>query len=124
MPEGPGGLLSTLIGASFCDAGTLTSRFYGGTGIRLLSLLDVLRVWSNPSLLRFGDLNLVGVLNPLAGTPANPLIWGEAAAWTESEQIVWGTALRNSSGDQIVWGTWGDDQIVWGTTTLTDPDPR
>jgi serine protease AprX len=130
----PLGGLGEPSGASFWDAGTLTDRLYGGSlGIRLLSVLDVQLVWSNPSLLRFGDLNLVGLLNPLAGVTGHRLLWGEVAGWTTSEQILWGTTVYDPSGQQILWGTetpgdpsvkpQDDFQILWGTT-LTAPDPR
>ena len=112
-------------GASYWDAGSMSARIYSGAGIRLLSLLDLSRVWSNPALLRFGDLNLVGPVNLLALVPAKPLVWGNVvASWSDDDQIVWGTSMSDDNGDQIVWGTSGDDQIVWGTGTLTDPDPR
>lgn len=113
-------------GASYWDAGALSARLYSGAGIRLLSVLDLLRVWSNPSLLRFGDLNLAGPVNLLALVPAKPLLWGQTvASWSDDDQIVWGTSMWDDNGDQIVWGTSSeDDQIVWGTSTLTDPDPR
>jgi serine protease AprX len=112
-------------GASYWDAGSMSARLYSGTGIRLLSILDLLNVWSNPSLLRFGDLNLAGPVNLLTAIPPKPLMWGEVAAWSNDDQIVWGTSMYDDNGDQIVWGTSSDDdQIVWGTSTLTDPDPR
>jgi serine protease AprX len=112
-------------GASYWDAGTMSARIYSGAGIRLLSLLDLPKVWSNPSLLKFGDLNLAGPINLLSLVPAKPLLWGEVAGWTSDQQIIWGTSMYDDNGDQIIWGTSGDDdQIIWGTTTMTDPDPR
>ena len=86
-----GGLLTTPSGASFWDAGTLAHRAYTGVGVRLLSLLELPGVWSNPSLLKYGDLNLVGLLNPLAFMPRNDLIWGEVATWAANDEIIWGT---------------------------------
>jgi serine protease AprX len=112
-------------GATYWDAGSMSARLYNGTGIRLLSLLDLLNVWSNPSLLRFGDLNLAGPVNLLATIPPKPLMWGEVAAWSSDDQIIWGTSMWDDNGDQIIWGTSSDDdQIIWGTSTLTDSDPR
>ncbi len=119
-----GGTRLTPSGASFWDAGTLSARLYDGRGIRLLSLLDLSRIWSDPSRLHFGDLNLAGLLNPLSAIPSNDLQWGEVATWYGGDQIVWGTTFYSPGGDQIVWGTWGRDQIVWGTDTLTSPDAR
>jgi serine protease AprX len=120
-----GGVLTVPSGASFWDGGTLSSRIYGGVGIRLLSLLDLSRVLGNPSLLKPGDLNLVGLLNPLRLVPANPLIWGEVAGWTTDQQIIWGSQVQDPQGQQIIWGSSSDDdQIIWGSSTLTDPDAR
>jgi serine protease AprX len=120
-----GGVLTVPSGASFWDNGTLSSRLYGGIGIRLLSLLDLSRVLGNPSLLNAGDLNLVGLLNPLRLVPANPLIWGEVAGWTSDQQIIWGSQVQDPQGQQIIWGSSvNDDQIIWGSSTLTDPEAR
>jgi serine protease AprX len=112
-------------GASFWDAGTLSSRLYDGVGVRLLSLLDLSQVWSNTSLLHYGDLNLVGLLNPLRSVAPNPLIWGEVSRWTTSDAIIWGTQIYDPEGEAIIWGTSADDDaIIWGTGTLTAPEPR
>jgi serine protease AprX len=120
-----GGLLTSSSGASFWDAGTLTSRVYDGVGIRLLSLLDLSRIWSNPALLNYGDLNLVGLLNPLRLVAPNPLIWGEVAGWTGSDAIIWGTQIYDPQGEAIIWGTSADDDaIIWGTGTLTSPEAK
>jgi serine protease AprX len=122
-----GGIVSTPAGASFWDDGTLSDRLYHGSGLRLLSALDLSRIWSNPTLLRYGDLNLVGLANPLAALPRNRLIWGDQVmTWTnyDNDQIIWGTAMHDANGDQIIWGTSGDDQIIWGTNVMSDPDPR
>src|SRR5437762_10560273 len=73
-------LLGTLTGpsgASYWDAGSLSARLYDGVGTRLLSLLDLSKVWNNTSLLNWGDLNLVGPVNLLALVPPNDLIWGQ-----------------------------------------------
>jgi serine protease AprX len=120
-----GGVLTVPSGASFWDSGTLTGRLYGGVGLRLLSLLDLSRVLGTPSLLRSGDLNVVGLLNPLRLVAPNPLIWGEVAGWTSDQQIIWGSQIQDPQGEQIIWGSSAnDDQIIWGSSTLTDPDAR
>ena len=124
------GSLLTPTGASFWDAGTLSARIYSGTGIRLLSVAEQLLAWANPTLLRFDDLNLFGLNNPIARIPGGPLVWGEVAAWANDE-IIWGT------NDEIIWGTHGEiiwgthDEIIWGTndeiiwgTTIHDPEGR
>lgn len=143
-----GGLLTTSSGASFWDAGTLAHRAYTGVGVRLLSLLELPGVWSNPSLLKYGDLNLVGLLNPLAFMPRNDLIWGEVATWAANDEIIWGTndeiiwgtndeiiwgtndeiiwgtTIHDPEGQEVIWGTSGDDEIIWGTNVLTSPDAQ
>jgi serine protease AprX len=120
-----GGLL-TPSGVSFWDAGTLSARLYSGRGLRLLSLLDLTLVWADPSRLHFGDLNLVGLLNPLAAVAPNRLLWGQVDGWSSGQQILWGTTVYDPQGQQILWGTdqtTQDNQILWGTA-MTEPDPR
>jgi serine protease AprX len=112
-------------GVSYWDSGTLSHRVYNRTGIRLLSLSDLLAALVNPSLLKYGDLNLVGLTNPLANLTGNRMVWGNVAGWTHSEdEILWGTRIYSQSGDEILWGTAGGDEILWGTTVMTDPDAR
>jgi serine protease AprX len=134
-----GGLLSPSSGAFFWDEGTMAHRVYEGSGLRLLGLLDLSELWSNPSLAKAGDLNLVGLLNPLASLPRNNLIWGEVATWAANDEIIWGTndeiiwgtndeiiwgtTIRDPNGDEIIWGTSGGDEIIWGTGVLTS-DPQ
>jgi serine protease AprX len=121
-----GGLVTPASGMAYWDAGTMITRLYNGLGLRLLSLLDLPLVWANPSLLNFGDLNLIGLLNPLGAVPARNLIWGQVATWTSEQQILWGTTIYNPQGQQILWGTdntTDDDQILWGTA-MTSPDAR
>jgi serine protease AprX len=121
-----GGLLARPSGASFWDAGTLSARLYSGVGLRLLSLLNLSSLLSNPSQLHYGDLNLLGLLNPLASVAPNRLLWGQVAGWTTDQQIIWGTTVYDPQGEQIIWGTdqtTEDNQIIWGTT-LTSPDPQ
>jgi serine protease AprX len=123
-------LLQTLggpSGASFWDAGTLTTRLYNGAGVRLLSLADTLAALLNPSLLHWGDLNLVGLTNPLSTVPANPLLWGQVASWTSDNVILWGDTVYAPDGQVILWGdsdTSDDYVILWGDSVVTDPDPR
>src|SRR5581483_2884886 len=120
-----GGLGLSSSGASFWDAGTLSDRLYSGLGIRLLSLLQAPLVWLNPSLLNFGDLNLVGLTNPLAGIQPKFLQYGVIGGWTDSQTITWGTNLQDPQGQTITWGTDSTDgqTITWGTT-LTSSDAR
>jgi len=124
------GLLGTLggpSGAAFWDSGTMSKRLYNGSGLRLLSSGDQSSAWSNSSFLNWGDLNLVGLLNPLASIRTNRLIWGEVADWTASDQIFWGDTIYDDQGQQIFWGdsdTTDDYQIFWGDSVLSDPDPQ
>jgi serine protease AprX len=122
-------LLTTLggpSGASFWDSGTLTTRLYNGVGIRLLSLTDTLAALLNPSLLRWGNLNLVGLANPLSTVPPNRLMWGQVSAWSSADQILWGDQIYDPSGQQILWGDsqeTDDYQILWGDSVTASPDP-
>lgn len=123
-----GGVTSTASGAAYWDAGTMSSRLYSGVGVRLLSLVTSSLAWLNPSLLNWGDLNLVGLLNPLQLVPANNLIWGQVASWTDvsrANQILWGDTIYDSQGQQILWGdssTTDDNQILWGdAAAASDP---
>jgi len=120
-----GGLGLTSTGASFWDAGTMSGRLYQGLGIRLLSLLQAPLVWLNPSLLNYGDLNLIGLNNPLAGMVPKFLQYGTIAGWTSANTIMWGTSITDPNGQTIMWGTSAqdDETIMWGTS-MTSPDAR
>jgi serine protease AprX len=119
-----GGIVSPSSGAAFWDSGTLSARLYDGKGIRLLSALQAPLVWLTPSLLNFGDLNLLGLANPLASVEPKPLQYGQVAAWCPYNEIVWGTPMRDPSGQTIMWGTSDmDETIMWGTVA-TSPDAR
>jgi len=121
-----GGLLSPASGAIFWDTGTLASRLYAGVGIRLLSLLQGPLVWLNSTLLNTGDLNLLGIGNPLASIAAKSLLYGQVADWTNSQTIMWGTSITDPSGQTIMWGTsytTDGTTIMWGTS-MTAEDPK
>ena len=123
------GLLGALggpSGAAFWDAGTMTRRLYGGVGLRLLSSSDSSSAWSSSSFLNWGELNLVGLLNPLASIGTNRLIWGEVADWTSANQVYWGDQIYDPAGQQVYWGdsdTTDDYQVYWGDSVLTASDP-
>jgi hypothetical protein len=119
-----GGVQTVATGVSFWDIGTLAARLEAGIGTRVLSAVDASLAWADPSLLRFGDLNLLGLPNPLAALAPDPLLWGEVANWTSGEQIIWGATIYNPQGEQIIWGadsTTEDDQIIWGASGLASP---
>ena len=121
-----GGLTVTSSGASFWDAGTLGGRLYAGLGVRLLSVLQAPLVWLNPSLLHYGDLNLVGLLNPLASVAPKWLQYGQVAGWTPSDSILWGDTIYDPQGQSILWGDadmTDDTSILWGDA-MTGPDAR
>src|SRR5262249_44541096 len=112
-----GGLGVTTSGAAFWDSGTLSKRLYQGIGIRLLSILDAPLVWLNPSLLKYGDLNLLGLLNPLASIGPKWLQYGVIGDWTPSQAIMWGDTIYDPSGQAIMWGdsTFSEGTaIMWG----------
>ena len=114
-------------GASYWDAGTLANRMNNGLGIRLLSLLEAPLAFLNPSMLHDGDLNLIGLLNPLRLVSPKMLQWGQVGTWTNNQQIIWGDTVYDPQGQQIIWGdadTTDDNQIIWGDAVLTSDDPR
>jgi subtilisin family serine protease len=129
-----GGAQATGSGASFWDSGTLAPRLAAGIGTRPLSTVDASLAWANPSLLTFGDLNLLGLTNSLASLPPSSLLYGAVAGWTADPSIVWGTLIQDPQGATIIWGTsdgetiiWGtsdDEAILWSTAIMTSPDPR
>ena len=129
-----GGAQTTGSGVSFWDLGTLAARLEAGTATRVLSPVGASLALANPSLLTFGDLNLLGLTNPLASLQPKSLMYGAMAGWTADPSIAWGTAIQNPQGVAIVWGTseayaivWGTseaDAIVWGTAIMTSATAR
>ena len=125
-----GGVQTTGSGVSFWDIGTLAARLGAGIGTRILSAADASLAWTNPPLLAFGDLNLLGPTNPLTALAPNPLLWGNVASWTSANQILWGDAIYNPQGNQILWGDSSttqdsdDNQILWGDTVQPMPDSQ
>jgi serine protease AprX len=120
-----GGLLAPASGVVYWDAGTMMNRMYGGTGIRLLSLLEAPLAWLNGSYLKWGQLNLFGLSNPLGSTGSNQILWGDVSRWTSDEQILWGDTVYTPEGQQILWGDSSiaeDDQILWGDSAQPAPD--
>ena len=100
-----GGAQTTGSGTSFWDIGTLAARLEAGIGTRVLSAVDASLVWLNPSLLTFGDLNLLGLTNPLGSVPPKSLMYGAVADWTTDPSIAWGTPIQDPQGQGITWGT-------------------
>ena len=125
-----GGAVTTGSGVSFWDIGTLAARLQAGIGTRILSAVDASLAWANPSLLTFGDLNLLGLTSPLTALAPSPLLWGNVASWTSANQILWGDTIYNPQGNQILWGDWSatedseDNQILWGDSVQLVPDSQ
>ena len=113
-------------GAAFFDAGTLTGRLNAGLAIRFLPAADASLAWTNPALLNVGDLNLLGVTNPLASITPKWLQYGVIAGWTSDASISGGTTtIYDPLGQSILWGTaaFADESILWGTS-MTSPDAQ
>lgn len=119
--------IASASGASYWDSGTLGTRLNAGLGVRLLSLLEAPLAFLNPSMLHYGDLNLIGLLNPLRQVTPKMLQYGQVGSWTNNQQIIWGDAIYDPQGQQIIWGdadVTDDNQIIWGDAVLTSSDPR
>jgi hypothetical protein len=129
-----GGAQTPGSGISFWDIGTLAARLQAGVGTRVLSAIDASLALANPSLLTFGDLNLLGPANPLASLVPKSLLYGVLAGWTSDPSIAWGTPIQDPQGvsiiwdtsgaDSIIWDTSNNDSIIWDTAIMTSPDPR
>jgi hypothetical protein len=112
------GVLVPAGGEMFTDTGSLIDRMYQRAGIRILSLVDLLLVWADPSRMPLDHLNLLGLEGEVPTTPGNQIIWGdELFGSTGGQQIIWGDELFDSGGQQIIWGDNGSTdgyQIIWG----------
>lgn len=116
-------LLGISSGASFLDTGTLIDRVYDRSGIRLLSLLDLGGLLGDPSGGEWGVLNLVGTNNSLGQVPANHLVWGDVAGWSDNYHLVWGDNIQSPSGQHLVWGDsehTDSSHLVWGDAVVKD----
>jgi subtilisin family serine protease len=111
-----GGVQTTGGGASFWDIGTLASHLQASTGIHALSAADASLASADPSMLTFGDLNLLGLTNPLAFVVPKTLLYGAIAAWTDDKSIAWGTQIQDPQGGMIIWDTSGAELIIWDTS--------
>jgi serine protease AprX len=127
-----GGAQTTGSGISFWDIGSLAARLQAGLGTRVLSPADASLAWTSPSLLTFGDLNLLGVTNPLRTLQPKALIFGAMAGWTSDPSIAWGAPIQDPHGVAIIWDTSAEaiiwdtsaDAIIWDTAIMISPDPR
>ena len=117
------GLLGLSGGAAFRDTGTMIDRVYDRTGIKLLGLLDASILWQNAENSEWGVLNLLGLANPIAQTPANHVVWGDVAGWTNTYHVVWGDSIQSPSGQHVVWGDsehTDSNHVVWGDSSGRD----
>ncbi|HEY2153962.1 MAG TPA: S8 family serine peptidase, partial [Vicinamibacterales bacterium] len=121
-----GGILTPASGVAFWDSGSLATRLYQGSALRLLSPVTALLAWLNPSLLRVGDLNLLGLSNPLASVVPKWMLYGQVAGWTGSQSILWGDSIYDPQGQSILWGDstqTAGTSILWGDS-MTAQDPK
>ncbi len=114
-------VLGTSSGATFRDTGTMIERIYGHTGIRLLGLIDLSVLFVQADSAEPGVLNLLGLNNPIAQIPANHVVWGDVADWTNNYHVVWGDSLQSPSGQHVVWGDMehtDSNHVVWGDAAV------
>lgn len=98
-------VLDGATGAAYVDGGRMIDGVYDRSGLRLLGLDDLRGILGGVLPAPQDLLTLLGLQNPLAGTPANQLVWGEVAGWSSSYYLVWGTSVQSPSGQYLVWGT-------------------
>jgi serine protease AprX len=109
-------LLGISGGATYRDTGTLIDRIYDRTGIRLLSLLDLLNLFADADNGEWGVLNLVGLANPIGSAAPNYVVWGSVADWSNSYYVVWGSSMQSPDGEYVVWGSSDSGEyVVWGS---------
>ena len=120
-----GGVLTPASGVVFWDEGTMTKRLYAGTGLRLLSLLEAPIAWLTGGYLHWGDLNVIGLSNPVGQARPNEILWGDVSKWTSDQEILWGDTIYNPEGQEILWGdsrTTEGDEILWGDAIQQSTD--
>jgi serine protease AprX len=116
-----GGIVTPASGAVFWDSGSMTKRLYAGSGLRVLSLLEAPIAWLTGGYLKWGDLNVIGLTNPLSQTRPNEILWGDVTKWTADQEILWGDTIYTPEGQEILWGdsrTTEGDEILWGDSEL------
>jgi serine protease AprX len=115
-------------GASFSDTGQMQDRLYSGSGVRLLSLLELPGIILNPANLAWGNLNLVGSSNPISLLAPKRILYGDISYWTTSDHIVWSDAITTPEGQHIVWSDTTDStddyHIVWSDSMMGSSDPH
>jgi hypothetical protein len=111
-------LLERSGGMSFWDSGQLQDRVYDGTGLHLLSILQLPKLLLNPSQLQWGQVNLLGLTNPISLLAPKRLLYGDVSYWTADDHLTWGDDIYSPEGQHLTWGdndlsddyhlTWGD----------------
>ena len=112
-----GGALAPAGGTVFWDSGSMTQRLYAGRGLRLLSLLEAPLAWLTGGYLKWGELNVIGLSNPLSKARPSEILWGDVSKWTADQEILWGDTIYTPEGQEILWGdsrTTEGDEILWG----------
>jgi serine protease AprX len=131
--NGLGNLLSTVVGGAltpagglvFWDSGSLMKRLYAGTGLRVLSLLEGVVAWLTNGYLQWGDLNVLGLGNPLAQVHPHELMWGDVSKWTDGQELMWGDQVFNPEGQELMWGdsrTIEGEELMWGDSLQVGAD--
>ena len=112
-------LLGVSSGASFRDDGSMADRLYGGSGVKLLGILDLSFLFRSADDAPWGTLHLLGTSNPLSKYAAKRLLYGDMGGWTSSDYVVWGNTLQSPSGQYVVWGNseqTDSTYVVWGNS--------
>jgi hypothetical protein len=114
-------LLNQSGGVSFWDSGAMQDRLYSGSGIHLLNIFELPGIILNPTRLAWGDLNLVGLTNPISLLAPKRILYGDISYWTTSDHIVWSDDITSPEGQHIVWSdtdSTDDYHIVWSDSMM------
>ncbi|HUP40022.1 MAG TPA: S8 family peptidase, partial [Vicinamibacterales bacterium] len=121
-----GGVLSPAGGMVFWDSGSMMKRLYAGTGLRVLSLVEAPIAWlTGDSYFQWGQLNILGLTNPLAQVRPHELMWGDVSKWTADQELMWGDQVFNPEGQELMWGdsrTIEGEELMWGDSLQVNAD--
>ncbi len=118
-----GGTLTPASGVIFWDAGTMTTRLYRGYGLRVLSLVEAPLAWLTGGYLKWDELNLIGLTNPLSQMHPNEVIWGDVSRWTADQEVIWGDTIESPEGQEVIWGDSRQiegEEVIWGDSVSAD----
>ena len=119
-------LLDRTGGMSFWDSGQLQNRLYSGGGIRLLGLLELPGIILNPGQLAWGNVNLIGLTNPISLLAPKRILYGDVSYWTANDHLTWGDDIYSPEGQHLTWGDndlTDDYHLTWGDAVKVD-DPH